>query len=85
LPNLRTLVVDVSDVRAPALISAERFGLPFRSETFTRPPMVRAGLEAVIQTAAGPRTQIIRPGSFLTPPGFASRRLSIHHGQRGRR
>ncbi len=65
LGNLHALLGYAPDVRALELLAADRLGLGFDDMPFDRPPLLRRGLDAVLRAAAGPRAQLVLPGSLL--------------------
>jgi hypothetical protein len=69
--NLRGLLGrDAPDVRALELMAARRFGGPVDAQPFERPPLLRAGLEAVLEAAAENRT--------LVPSGGLLAEIAVH-------
>jgi hypothetical protein len=65
LPNLRRLLGDAPDVRALELIAAQRFGTETDPAPFAQPPIIRAGLDAVLNAAATGRGDLVPASSVL--------------------
>jgi hypothetical protein len=60
----RLLGPDDPDVRALQLMAARRFGTAVDAQPFERPPMLRAGLEALLDAAAE-TPELLPPGGLL--------------------
>lgn len=64
LDNLERLLPESPDVRALELIARQRLSNLAAVEPFDRPPMLRAGLEAVIKASAN-NPELVTPGSLI--------------------